>query len=326
MSTVHVADDSSGEAYGLGHYVSSPQRRLTSAHHACAYGPRPSCAINTNRAFQASFTFASSGFGYELQLSQEGRTAGLKAPVRYTEKPPGGSVGSATEANQILAAQLAGGMTLVMSFWAGKQRDEMAWLDHPCRHDEQSGWGCTDEWTEHPVDWPWSCDGLPADEPPTCGRFFRVSELRVSSGWAAMAAGGALVVLLLLAAAAAYWRRELLVSLLRPQLDTLVGKTVAALRKGKDGSRLQRVGTDDIDDDTALQQKRNAMPKAKVGAKGCSRERERAHLRALDPEDDDDEEEEPPPKARKTRSRDRAPLPSGKSRKARPLASGKRAA
>ena len=322
VSTVHVADDSSGEAYGLGHYVTSPQRRLTSLHHTCAYGPRPSCAINTNRPFEASFTFASSGFGYELRLSQEGRTAGLKAPVRYTDKPPGGSVGSATEANQILAAQLAGGMTLVVSYWSGRQRDEMAWLDHPCRHDEQSQWGCTDEWTEHPSDWPWSCDGLPADEPPTCGRFFRVSELRVSSGWTTVAVGGAIVVLLLLAAAAAYWRRELLVPLLRPQLDAVVSKTVAALRKGKGkgGSRRERVGTDDVDDEMALkQQKRKAMPKAKVGAKGSKEIKEREHLRAPEPEDDDDDDDDErvaPPKARKTRSRDRAPLPSGKSRKA----------
>lgn len=320
VSTVHVADDSSGEAYGLGHYVTSPQRRLTAPHHACAYGPRPSCAINTNRPFEASFTFSSSGFGYEVQLSQEGRTAGLKAPVRYTEKPPRGSIGSPTEANQILAAQLAGGMTLVVSYWSGRQRDEMAWLDHPCRHDEQSDWGCTDEWTEHPADWPWSCDGLPADEPPTCGRFFRVSELRVSSGWVAMVVGGALVVMLLLAAAA-YWRRELLVPLLRPHVEALLGKTVAALRKGKGSSRLQRVETDDVDDGVALKQKRNAMPKAKVGASGS---KEREHLRAPNPEDDDDDDEEKvaPPKARKTKSRDRAPLPSGKSRKA----SGRRVA
>lgn len=56
VSTVHVADDTSGEAFGLGHYVKQ-ERRFTSASH-CSYGPRSACTIDTNKPFDASFTFS----------------------------------------------------------------------------------------------------------------------------------------------------------------------------------------------------------------------------------------------------------------------------
>ena len=74
VSTVHVADDPNGEAFGIAHYVTPVEKRLK-ASLDCPYGPRSICAIDTTKPFTASFAFASSGFEYRVALEQEGRMA-----------------------------------------------------------------------------------------------------------------------------------------------------------------------------------------------------------------------------------------------------------
>ena len=120
VSTVHVGDDPNGEGYGIAHYVTKREKRLRSERgDDCAYGPRESCTIDTNRPFTATFSFSSGAqFGYSLVLEQDGgqRRATLGTQlVRYISKPGKGSVGSADEANEMLAKALASGMTLVVS-------------------------------------------------------------------------------------------------------------------------------------------------------------------------------------------------------------------
>eukprot|EP00966_Prymnesium_polylepis_P179430 4154170-Prymnesium_polylepis.1 len=137
VSTVHVADDKDGENFGLGHYVIPTEKRWVSGK-SCSYGPSTECTINTNQPFRASFTFATGGsFEYTAQLEQEGRLARLASPVRYVGKPSNGRIGSADDANRLLASHLAGGMTLVVSYWAGATKDKMAWLDQPCTQNEK---------------------------------------------------------------------------------------------------------------------------------------------------------------------------------------------
>lgn len=121
VSTVHVGDDPNGEGFGIAHYVTKKDKRLRSERgDDCAYGPRESCTIDTNRKFTATFSFSSAGaqFGYSLKLEQDGgqRRATLGTQlVRYIGKPGKGNVGSADEANEVLAKALASGMTLVVS-------------------------------------------------------------------------------------------------------------------------------------------------------------------------------------------------------------------
>lgn len=121
VSTVHVGDDPNGEGFGVAHYVTKRDKRLRSERgDDCAYGPRESCTIDTNRKFTAIFSFSSAGaqFGYSLVLEQDGgqRRATLGAQlVRYMGKPGKGNVGSADEANVVLTKALASGMTLVVS-------------------------------------------------------------------------------------------------------------------------------------------------------------------------------------------------------------------
>jgi len=159
VTTVHVADDSEGSSFGIGHYVRAEERRLYSPNgHSCAYGPDKQCAINSARAFTVRFSFSAAGalFGFEMELEQEERVARLRQPVRYIDKPTKGSVASAAKANKLLGSALDNGLTLVVSYWAGETVEEMAWLDTPCSEDEVAEWSCSDEWTEHPK-WPWTC-------------------------------------------------------------------------------------------------------------------------------------------------------------------------
>lgn len=164
VSTVHVADDSDGENFGLGHYVSARTKRWES-NSECSYGPDARCTIDSNKPFRASFNFAEKTFSYSVQLDQEGRSAHLSS-VRYLGKPTKGRVGSMDNANGELQSHLVGGMTLVLSYWAGPERSDMAWLDAPCTHSEKSSWKCTDDWNEH-TDWPWTCDKT-FDRTPNC--------------------------------------------------------------------------------------------------------------------------------------------------------------
>ena len=292
VSTVHVADDSNGEAFGLGHYVTAREKRLTSSQ-ACAYGPRASCAIDTNKPFEASFTFASRDFSYNVKLTQEGRTASLAVPVRYVSKPSKGSVGSAAAANQILASQLSAGMTLVVSYWAGATREEMAWLDAPCRADEQQQWGCTDAWVEAFGQFPWTCERLPAREAPRCGRSFRVSALRVSGGSSLMTIGIAALAALL--AAAAYKNRETLVPLVQARLATLhVEHADVGMPRAED----------EDDEEEPVKPRRKVAerlpkpkpkPKTKSKAKGGAKEMARLRAAESDEEEDDEEQAMPVP-------------------------------
>lgn len=72
VATVHVADDSSGESFGIGHYVNRERRFVPSDDKACAYGPRDFCTINTHHRFTASYAFAAEGqpFGITVTLEQ----------------------------------------------------------------------------------------------------------------------------------------------------------------------------------------------------------------------------------------------------------------
>lgn len=137
VTTVHVADDPNGEGFGLAHYTVGNEKRLVSSRgDDCVYGPRESCTIDTNRPFTARFSFSAEGtpFEYTVTLEQEdgARVATLPSPVRYVNKPGKGTTGSADAANALLRGHLDSGMTLVVSYWAGKDAHEMAWLDMPC--------------------------------------------------------------------------------------------------------------------------------------------------------------------------------------------------
>jgi len=169
VSTVHVADDKDGEGYGYGHYVQRREKQFVSSDERfeCAYGPSPTCTINTLRPFSADITFSAAGepFSFEVTLSQSGRSA-VAGPIRYTAKPPKGTTATADDANAALRASLDAGMTLVTSYWSGAKKKDMAWLDSPCLANEIADWGCTDVWVEHP-EWSWACE--PTDEaPPNC--------------------------------------------------------------------------------------------------------------------------------------------------------------
>ena len=190
VSTVHVGDDPNGEGFGMAHYVTKTEKRLRSERgDDCAYGPRESCTIDTNRKFTAMYTFsgasAGASFGYTVVLEQDSgqRRAILSSPVRYLSKPGKGVVASAEAANAMLANAVDAGMTLVVSYWAGQSASEMAWLDQPCTRAEKDAWRCSDEWNEH-TGWPWTCEKAvrgPSD-PPACSANFGLSEIHVRAG------------------------------------------------------------------------------------------------------------------------------------------------
>ncbi len=189
VSTVHVADDPNGEGFGLGHYVKSgSEKALLPEEGTCAYGPRQMCTIDTNQPFVARFRFSDVGepFGIEVSLHQTrddgvARTARMGVPVRYLDKPGKGAVGSADAANAVLREQLDSGLTLVVSYWAGAKKKEMAWLDSPCTPAESAEWGCSDVWMEDANrGWPWTCNRQDAEQPPGCARAWRISKLSVT--------------------------------------------------------------------------------------------------------------------------------------------------
>lgn len=185
-------------------YVTAEEKRLTSSR-SCSYGPSEQCTINTNLPFEASFTFSSGAFEYSVELTQQGRVSRLASPVRYISKPSKGRVGSVQEANRILGSEMAAGMTLVLSYWAGATKDEMSWLDQPCTPAEKAAWHCVDEYTEH-REWEWTCENS-ISHLPSCGRDFTISEISVRGGW-----GGTLLlcVLVLALVAICFSRREAL--------------------------------------------------------------------------------------------------------------------
>ena len=192
VTTPHVADDPNGEGFGIAHYVGPKEKRLTSDRgDDCPYGPRESCTIDTNRPFTARFRFSSSSsdFEYSLVLEQEGgRRASIPSPIKYLNKPGKGSVSSAEQANQMLRTHLDAGMTLVVSYWAGRRPREMAWLDQPCTGAEVGAWHCKDEWNDPPwhSGWPWTCDKMTGDHggtnKPDCSKSFTISNIQIGSG------------------------------------------------------------------------------------------------------------------------------------------------
>lgn len=94
VATVHTADDSSGESFGMGHYVKHEHRFIPGPGTACAYGPRDSCTINTHHRFTARYAFAPEGtaFSVAVSLEQEGRRVTLPQPMRYVDAPQHGDV------------------------------------------------------------------------------------------------------------------------------------------------------------------------------------------------------------------------------------------
>ena len=167
------------------------------------YGPRESCTIDTNRPFTARFQFAAAGsaFGYSVMLEQEGgvRRSVVPTPVRYVNKPGKGAVGSADAANEILRQRIEAGMTLVVSYWAGKTANEMGWLDQPCSGQEVASWHCKDAWNDPPwhTGWPFTCDKLTGThggtDLPTCAPTFAITGFTVGRGGVGVptiAAGG----------------------------------------------------------------------------------------------------------------------------------------
>lgn len=176
--TVHVGDDPNGEGFGIGHYVSQ-QKRFVSTASACAYGPRDTCTINTHHRFTARYRFSAEGepFSFTVVLEQEGRSVSLGEPVRYLSKPNKGAIGSAEEANDILRAQLDAGLNLVISYWAGPKRSDMAWLDEPCTSQERDEGWCSDVWSEQKPMWPFVCNTRGGD-PPECLGYWTLAELR----------------------------------------------------------------------------------------------------------------------------------------------------
>ena len=122
-------------------------------------------------------------------LEQEGgRRASIPSPIKYLNKPGKGSVSSAEQANQMLRTHLDAGMTLVVSYWAGKEAKEMAWLDQPCTGAEVGAWHCKDEWNDPPwhSGWPWTCDKMTGDHggtnKPDCAKSFTISNIQIGSG------------------------------------------------------------------------------------------------------------------------------------------------
>lgn len=178
VSTVHVADDGSGQGFGYAHYVFPPEHRLSSPTHECAYGPSATCAIDTRSAFVAAISFSAPEelFSYTVEISQGGRSARL-GPVRYVDKPQMGQYQTAVEANAALRASLDAGMTLVVSHWAGPKKESMGWLDSPCKPDEITGWACTDVFVEH-SEWEWLCPVEDAT-PPSCHNPFTLTDVAI---------------------------------------------------------------------------------------------------------------------------------------------------
>ena len=169
VSTVHVADDGNGEAFGEAHYVREPAQRWRSAR-SCSYGPSPNCTIDTTLPFGAAFAFspATQHFYYNVTLSQAGRVA-TAGPVEYRAAPSKGAVRGAAAANAQLRRSVDAGMTLVVSHWGGATEHAMGWLDEPCSAQEVAGWGCSDDFVEHP-EWEWVC-GTEPDAAPQCAAF-----------------------------------------------------------------------------------------------------------------------------------------------------------
>lgn len=193
VSTPHIAEDPAGTTFGLGHYsllsnTPSTQMRVTNGSQACPYGPASTCAIDTNFAFDAAWTFAQPGsnFHWNVTLTQGGRTVEI-GPVQYIAALPEALTTLGITKEQVIASDpsvprraghsavqpcsrrwltvwqantatgdaLAAGMTIVSSYWnAGGKADGMDWLDHMCTAEEHApwpeGWGCEDAWTANP--------------------------------------------------------------------------------------------------------------------------------------------------------------------------------
>ena len=185
VSTVHVPDDGNGEGFGIAHYTQDAEHLFRASggladYSSCAYGPSASCAIDTQKPFRVSFDFTPSSepFGFDVTLTQEGRTASVSG-VQYRIPPTKGAVESAEAANAALRAHLDAGMTLAVSYWSGTEKNDMAWLDSPCTSSEVEGWHCTDAWIEHP-EWGWQCrsdDSTPA----ACAASFTISNVELAS-------------------------------------------------------------------------------------------------------------------------------------------------
>lgn len=201
VSTVHVPDDGNGEGFGMAHYTLAHDHRFVARNgsRTCTYGPSAECEIDTRRPFHVALEFTADPdpFGYTVTLEQGSDAAGVEAgtaagstggfvgagrssvvgPVQYRSPPTLGSAGSAEAANADLRKRLDAGMTLVVSYWSTPEKKGMAWLDSPCRKDEQEAWGCSDAWTEHP-EWPWICDAEDTAR-PTCSEAFTLTNLRL---------------------------------------------------------------------------------------------------------------------------------------------------
>ena len=84
VSTVHVADDGSGQGFGYAHYVFPPEHRLSSPTHECAYGPSATCAIDTRSAFVAAISFSAPEELFSCAMPSRGLPC---PPVTFRDLP-----------------------------------------------------------------------------------------------------------------------------------------------------------------------------------------------------------------------------------------------
>ena len=151
-SAVHAADDPPGDGFGHAHYSLEQRTRLRShAGDACAYGPSANCTIDTTAPFSARFDFSLplQEFHFNVTLSQgPGRVASITR-VQYHDD---------ARRNEELRQAMGAGMTVVVSYWAGRghTKSAMLWMDGACTASEQQSWGCSNVFNEH-SEWPWIC-------------------------------------------------------------------------------------------------------------------------------------------------------------------------